>query len=148
MRRDSSAMPIAGGPRGNSLGRLWRACDAVTAVEAAFVLPALLVFLLGIIEVSRALWIQSSLQYAVTAAARCAAISPANCSNVPTYAASQAYGLSIPVADFTYTANATCGNAGYATGSQVAASYTFNSVVGGLIPPLASVHLSATACHP
>lgn len=148
MRASPNRVPVPGDTSGGSLKRLCRDCRAATSIEAAFVLPLLFLFVFGIMEFSRALWIQSSLQYAVTAAARCAAVGSAACTNVPSYAASQVYGLSIPSSDFTYTANATCGNSGYATGSQVTASYTFTSVVAGLIPQLASVPLSATACHP
>ena len=140
-------MPVRG-PSGNSLTRFCSACGAATAVESAIVLPLLILFLLAIIEFGRVFWIQSSLQYAVTAAARCAVVSPTVCPNVPTYASTQALGMTIPSSDFTYTSGASCGNAGYTTGSQVTASYTFSSVVGGLIRPLNSVPLTATACHP
>lgn len=141
-------VPDPDGRKGNSLARLCRDVGATAAIEAAFVLPALLLFILGTVEFGRALWIQSSLQYAVTAAARCAALGSPACTNVPSYAASQAYGLSIPSGDFVYTSGATCGNAGYTTGSQVTASYNFKTIVADLIPQLASVTLSATACHP
>jgi Flp pilus assembly protein TadG len=149
MHPGPDTVPVSGAPSGSSPARLWRGCDGTTAVEAAFVLPLLLLVLLGIVEFGRAIWIQTSLQYAVTAAARCAAVNSPTCTNnVPSYAASQVYGLSIPSADFTYTSGASCGNTGYVTGSQVTVNYTFTSVVGTLIPRLASVPLSATACHP
>jgi Flp pilus assembly protein TadG len=133
---------------GRSFARFCRARNAAISIEVAFIIPVLVVFLLGIIEVGRALWIQTSLQYAVTVAARCASLGSSSCTNVPSYAASQAFGMSIPSGDFTYTSGASCGNAGYTAGSQVTANYTFNSVVGGLIRPLNSVPLTATACHP
>ncbi|HWE07519.1 MAG TPA: TadE family protein [Rhizomicrobium sp.] len=132
----------------NRLVRLWRACEASAAIETAFILPVLLLGTLGTVEGARALWTQSSLQSAVVEAARCAAISPGSCTNVPTYAASQISWLGIPANDFSYSSTATCGVTGYAKGSQVAVSYTFQSVVNGLIPPLSHLTLTASACHP
>jgi Flp pilus assembly protein TadG len=138
------------------LGLLWRAQGGATAVEMAFLLPVFMLFLLGICEFGRALWTQTALQFAVEAAARCAAVSPSLCTaaggttmDVPGYAASQAFGMSIPSTAFTYTANAVCGVASGATGSggaQVTASYNFDAVVPQLVP--VNVTLSAKSCHP
>ena len=61
------------------LARLWRARGGATAVEMAFLLPVFMLFLLGICEFGRALWTQTALQFAVEAAARCAAVSPSLC---------------------------------------------------------------------
>jgi len=149
--------PALPGPRhGGGPGRLWRARDGATAVEMAFLLPVFLLFLLGIEEFGRALWTQSTLQFAVEAAARCAAVSPSLCTasggssmDVPGYAARQAFGLSIPSSSFTYTANATCGVASSASGSggaQVTASYAFQQLAQQLVP--LHVTLSAKSCHP
>ncbi len=148
MRPHLNPAPVAGGTRRNAFVRLCRGRDGTTAIEAAVVFPVLVLFLLGIMECSRALWIQTSLQYAVTVAARCASLGSATCTNVPSYAASQVYAVSVPITDFTYSLTAACGNAGYTKGSQVVARYTFHSVVGGLIPAMRRVPLTATACHP
>ena len=102
--------------------------------------------LLGIGKSGRALWTQTALQYAVGAAARCAAVTPSSCSNVPAYAATQAWNLSIPSGDFTYTASASCGISGYTGGAQVTVSYPFQPLVPQLVP--LSVTLSARSCHP
>lgn len=129
--------------------RIARARDGATAVEMAFLLPVFLLFVLGICEFGRAFWTQTALQYACEAAARCAAVSPGACTDVPSYAASQAFGLSIPSSAFTYTPNATCGVASSSTGSggaQVTASYAFRPVVPQLVP--LNVTLSAKSCHP
>lgn len=138
------------------LAALWRARRGATAVEMAFLLPVFILILLGIAEFGRALWTQTALQFAVEAAARCAAVSPSLCTapggstmNVPAYAASQAFGMSIPSSTFTYTANATCGVASGSSGSggaQVTASYAFHTVVPQLLP--LNVTLSAKSCHP
>jgi Flp pilus assembly protein TadG len=131
---------------GRPLHRLWRSRGGATAIEMAFLLPVFLGFLLGIEEFGRALWTQTALQYAVEAAARCAVVSPSFCTDVPAYAASQAFGMSIPSSAFTYTPNAICGVASVTSGGQVTASYAFPALVPALVP--ISVTLSAKSCHP
>ena len=129
--------------------RLWRSRGGATAIEMAFLLPVFLAFLLGIEEVGRALWTQTALQYAVEAASRCAAVDPGNCTNVPSYAATQAFGLSIPSSAFTYTQDAVCGVCSGATcigGALVTASYAFPALLPALVP--VNVTLSAKSCHP
>lgn len=128
--------------------RLWRARGGATAVEMAFLLPVFLMLLLGVCEIGRALWTQTALQSAVEAAARCAAVSPGLCTDIPAYAASQVFGLSVPASAFTYEPNVICGAAGPngVGGAQVTASYTFDAVVPQLVP--LAVTLSAKSCHP
>jgi len=140
-------MPVLPGVRHGRLPhRLWRSRDAATAIEMAFLLPVFLMFLLGIEEFGRALWTQTALQFAVERAARCAAVSPSTCEDVPAYAASQVFGLSIPSSAFTYTANAVCGAASVVGGAEVTVSYAFQAVVPQLVP--VDVTLSAKSCHP
>lgn len=140
---------------------LWRDHQGTTAIEMAFVLPICFLFLFAIEEFGRMLWTQVSLQYASATAARCAAVSPSLCTasgsstmDVPSYAASQAFGLSIPANTFTYTPNATCGKSG---GAEVTASYAFPSAIdlSGLFTTLGmtkgsnplNVTLTARSCH-
>jgi Flp pilus assembly protein TadG len=129
-----------------SLLAIARDRGAATAIETALLLPVFLMLLLGISEFGRVLWTQTALQYAVGAAARCAAVTPSSCSDVPAYAATQAYGLSIPSGDFHYTASASCGVSGYTGGAKVTVSYPFTPMVPKLVP--LSVTLSAQSCHP
>ena len=153
-QRAAAAWPCVS--RRAETGRLWRARDGATAVEMAFLLPVFILFLLGICEFGRVLWTQTALQFAVEAAARCAAVSPSLCTaaggstmDVPGYASTQAFGMSIPKSTFTYTANATCGVSSSSTGSggaQVTASYAFQPVLQNLVP--LNVTLSAKSCHP
>jgi Flp pilus assembly protein TadG len=155
-KHQGQAVSTLGLSRPGVLRRLWRARGGATAVEMAFLLPVFMLFLLGICEFGRALWTQTALQFAVEAAARCAAVSPSLCTaaggttmDVPGYAATQAFGMTIPSTAFTYTANATCGVASSSTGSggaQVTASYRFDAVVPQLVP--VDVTLSAKSCHP
>jgi Flp pilus assembly protein TadG len=105
-------------------------------VEFALLSPALFIFLIGIIELGHALWIQNALDFSVSAAARCASLNSTACSGqVTTYAASQS-GADIDSSIFTYSRGASCG-------CQVTAAYTL---------PLSipwtslSVSLSADAC--
>jgi len=146
--------------------RLWRACGGATAVEMAFLLPVFLLFIVAIEEFGRALWTATALQFAVEAAARCAVLyqpnADANCAgDVRTYAANQAYGLSIPKTAFTYTQNATCGVVSSTNGAQVETTppgYAFQSVldISGLYTMLGvakgqnplAVNLYAKSCHP
>ena len=91
---------------------------AAAAVELALALPAMCLFIFGIIEVGYTLWLQNALDYSVATAARCASIngSPCSSSNVTSYAASQS-GSSLGSSAFTYTRTAACG-------CQVSANYT------------------------
>ena len=68
----------------------------VAALEFAFVLPVLMLIAFGIIDLGRAVWTQTTLDYAAQAAARCRAIGSASCSTdalAQTYGVTQAYGL-------------------------------------------------------
>lgn len=128
---------------------LWPSRAGATAIEMAFLLPIFLGFLLGIEEFGRALWTQTALQFAVESAARCAVVNPDACPDVRAYAASEAFGLSVPSTAFNYTPNAICGVCSGATctgGALVEASYPFQALVPQLIP--VNVTLAAKSCHP
>lgn len=94
-----------------TLSRLARSRDGAVAVEAAFVLPVLLLTLLGTVEVSRALSTRSALQFAVEEAARCAAVQTSVCSGAAAtqaFAASRVEALDIPASAFA-ASRAPCG---------------------------------------
>lgn len=112
-----------------------------SAVELALLLPVFLTFALGIVEFGRAFWIQSELQSAVEAAARCRAVNTNTCSSTSTtqsYAAAQMAGMTVATADFTVTTPA--------CGTQVSGTVPFSFIVPGLFPW--SVTLTAKSCHP
>jgi Flp pilus assembly protein TadG len=116
------------------------ASDGSTALESAIALPILLTFGFVISQVANAMWIQNTLQFAVEAAARCAAINSVACgtdANIQSFAASQAVGTPVRSSNFTVT-TPSCGK-------QVAVTYAFN----GNIPLFRSwtPSLRATACH-
>jgi Flp pilus assembly protein TadG len=118
------------------------------AIEFAIILPVLLLFLLGIMDTGRLLWTFATLHRASDAAARCAAIQAAGCttsSGTQSYAAAQAWGLTVLASAFTVTTPA--------CGTQVAASYTFTFVIPWfyVVPPFGnpnSIPLTATSCYP
>jgi Flp pilus assembly protein TadG len=58
--------------------------SGATALEFAFIFPAVVVFILGIMHVTYALWIDNLTHYAVDSAARCGAIYQVGIS-VPSY---------------------------------------------------------------
>jgi Flp pilus assembly protein TadG len=80
-----------------------------SAVQLALALPAMCLFIFGIIEVGYTLWLQNALDYSVATAARCASINGSSCStgNVTSYAASRSG--SIGSSAYTYTRTAACG---------------------------------------
>ena len=81
------------------------------AIEYAIILPALLLFLLGLIDCGRLMWSNATLARAVDAASRCASVNVMTCGSttaIQTYAASQAWGLGLAASAFTVT-SATCG---------------------------------------
>jgi hypothetical protein len=111
------------------------------AVELALVAPALFMFVFGIAETGRALWLQNALDYSVAEAARCASINPAACgsaSDIQIYAAARS-GSGVDASVFSVTTPIpSCGN-------QVSATYP----MALLIPFLTlSVTLTAQACYP
>jgi Flp pilus assembly protein TadG len=111
------------------------------AIEYALVLPALLLFTFGAIDIGRLLWTQTTLDRAVEAAARCGAINALTCgtaAQIRTYAVNQAYGLAVTSGAFAVT-NPVCGVRVTAT-----SSFTF------IIPWIATqtIPLAATSCYP
>ncbi len=128
--------------------------DGTVAIEYGLILPAMLLFTLGIMDTGRLLWTYVTLTRATEAAARCGAVNnTTTCPSIPAYAVAQAWGLNdVTAAAFTVT-TPTCGGA--QPGVQVAATYTFQFIVpwfpqfGGAAPFGApTMTLNATACYP
>ena len=117
------------------------------AIEYAFILPVLLLFVLGIMDTGRLIWTYATIARAAEAAARCAAVDTVTCattSSTQNYAVTQAYGLNITAAAFT-PSTAACG-------SRVAVTYAFQFVIPwtGVSPYGAAntATINATACYP
>ena len=135
----------------DALARFQRDIRGVAAIEFAFVIVPLLLFMFGIIEFSRAYWTQEALQETAAVTARCMGLGLSSCSSAP---AAQAYavsvgsgwGLSIQSSNVTINPSTTCGSvSGFVT---VTITYPFNTIVPGLITGLVGETLSATACFP
>jgi Flp pilus assembly protein TadG len=124
------------------------------AIEFAIVLPILLLLVLGLIEVGRAIWTQTTLDYAVQAAARCYAIGHAvagatceTAAQTQQYAVDHAPGLSLSTDIFNVTIEACDGAGGGVPGVKVAVpSLPFDWLVPALLPY--STTLSASTCFP
>lgn len=120
------------------------------AIEYGLILPAMLLFTLGIMDTGRLLWTYVTLSRAAEAAARYGAVcNPATvtCTGIPAYAVAQAWGINdVTTANFTQSTPA--------CGVQVAATYTFTFITPwfpsfGAAPfggP--TMTLNATACYP
>jgi Flp pilus assembly protein TadG len=117
------------------------ACDGTTAVETALVLPAFLFLLFAVVEAGLLFWTQSSLQFAVEAAARCAAVNATQCgsnSAIQSYAASQVLGITVSSSSFSVS-QPSCGY-------LISISYPFSFLSSELFPW--TVTLNAQSCHP
>lgn len=114
-----------------------------TAVQFALIATPLLLFLFGIEETARIMWTQAAINMAVEDAARFSSVNGAvgACTapgQVKNYAASRAWGLSLPAGDFTATSPA--------CGCQVQANVPFTPLVPKLVPY--NFTLTASACFP
>jgi Flp pilus assembly protein TadG len=124
--------------------------DGSVAIEYGLILPAMLLFTLGIMDTGRLLWTNITLTRATEAAARCGAVNTTTCpaASIPAYAVAQAWGLSnVTTSAFTVTYPA--------CGVQVQATYTFQFITpwfpqfGSTAPFGANtMTLNATACYP
>ena len=120
---------------------LWKELRGTAALEFAILMPVFLVMFLGIMEFGRLLWTQTTLQHAVEAAARYAAINYPTCSSTTqtqSYAAGEVFGQSVPTSAFTLA----CGTCG----TQVTAQVNFSFVVPALFPY--TMTLNAQSCFP
>jgi Flp pilus assembly protein TadG len=118
-----------------------------TALEYGLILPALIMMILGSMDVGRLIWTYTTLHRAVQASARCAAVMPAVCGTaqqVASRAVSEAWGLPVTAGIFSLQTQ-NCG-------AQVTASYSFSLLVPWLGAPDEgppnTISLSVSACYP
>ena len=116
--------------------RLLWSREGTTALEFALLALPYITLVLGIFEFSRAVWIQSAMQFAVERAARYAAMDEAACGTekLQTYAASQMLAPGVLATSFSCT-TPTCGYQVSVTTSLV------------LLLPY-SLTLTARSCYP
>jgi Flp pilus assembly protein TadG len=110
-----------------------------TAIEYAIILPALLFFLLGIMDTGRLLWNYTTLYRAVEAAARCGTVNLTQCATtgqIKDRAVAEAWGMSVSASAFT-VADQSCG-------LQVSTTYSFSFT----IPGFNAITLAPRACFP
>lgn len=122
------------------LTALWRDSRGASALEFALTAPAFFLFIFGIIECGLLFWTQLGIQHGSEMAARCATVNHTLCSSSNTttsYAAQQAFGLTLPADTFSFS-TAACGN-------QVSASYSFAFPE---ILHLSPMTLTARSCFP
>lgn len=120
--------------------------DGSTALEFAMVLPLILAFTFGIIELGHLMWTLGALNMAVEDAARCVSVSNVptppstlcdNQTHMQTYAVSRVLGMTVPANIFTLTTPA--------CGYEVTASLPYQPIVGYI--PM-SFTVTASACYP
>ena len=108
---------------------LVRCRRGTAAVEAAFVLPVLLLLLLGILEFGRMFWAQASLDFAVQETARCASVRPDLCGTAEAasaYAAARIAAVKIDRSAFTLTDEA--------CGKRVRAQVQHRPILSSILP--------------
>jgi len=118
----------------------FRDAEGATAVEFALTSPVYFLALFGLAQVGLWLWADFSLQRAVNAASRCAAVlkttTCANATDTEAYAASVTVGVPVSASAFTAT-NAPCG-------WKVTAKY----IVPTFVPALPNINVNVSACYP
>lgn len=116
-----------------------------TAVEFGLLLPAYLIMVLGVVEVGRALWIKSSLQFACEEAARYAIVNTsASTTTVAAYALTRLTNTGISTTGVTFTVTPdTTGSVNFMT-----VSATYNFTVLARIVPMPDVTLNAKSRVP
>lgn len=122
--------------------------DGTAALEFALVGPIFVSIVLFTVGVGMLLWAKGAMQVAAARTARCTAISSPDCPDPQAYAASliRAWGVSgiVPTVVVSVRSVSTCDGT---TGRFSAVAITGGGPAG-LISPLSSVTLNASACYP
>ena len=127
--------------RPRTLRDLHASREGAASVEAAFVLPLLLLVILGAMEFGRLAWTQAALNFAVQEAARCASVRPDICgdpADTAAFAAEKSGALKVPASAFTVM-SAPCG-------TRVLAQLDYRPASLGVFP--VAPRLSAQVCRP
>lgn len=124
---------------------LWHDDRGAAAVEFAMLAPAFLMMLIGTVMMAMMFFTNSSLHFAVQAAARCASVKTTVCTNAATtraFAASNYFGATT-APTFTCTGRVCGGTA--ACGNKVSGAISFTLEIGmaRFVTPL-----RADACYP
>jgi Flp pilus assembly protein TadG len=136
---------------------LLAARDGVAAMEFAITATALMMLTLGTIEFGRLLWTQEALNATAIQTARCIGVLASSCAasgtysaaNTKSYAETAAGGWGVTLTDSDITPSNSEGSGTCTGDAQVSITYTFDSVVPGLLTMLAGgAALTAQACFP
>jgi Flp pilus assembly protein TadG len=127
------------------MGSRWQSFSAcrcgATAVEFAIVAPVFLAMMVGVFELSRAMWIKASMQYAVEEAARYAAVNTSSsAATLQTYAESKLSDVGVGTTGMTFTITAD------GTVADIQVSYSFETLTSLL--PFPSLTLTAKSRIP
>jgi Flp pilus assembly protein TadG len=128
---------------------LFRCCRGAAIVEFALIAPVFLMAILGIIEVSRLLWTQQTLDEVAYSAARCMSVS-SSCASTATqrnYAVARAGGYGITLASNQVTPVAATNCKGFPNSSSVTITHSFVSPLSGFVPGFL-MNISSQACYP
>jgi Flp pilus assembly protein TadG len=141
---------------------LYRARRAVAALEFALLAVPLMLMVFGIIEFGRVLWTREALQMTAVEGARCMGILASSCASAGSYSSGNttsyiesvatAWGITLNSSNLTLTRNSTntaCAPSGATPNiSEVTITYTFQTMVPGLLTMLSSKSLEGHACFP
>ncbi|MBO9574661.1 MAG: pilus assembly protein [Sphingobium sp.] len=129
--------------------RLLRCARGASTIEFALLAPVFLVFLFGLIEAGRLMWVTQSINEVAYSSARCMSTSSscATTTAIQSYAVSRAatYQLTITAANVVTASNITCdGNAG---SNKVTVTYAVRSAVRTMLPFIPA-SIVGYACFP
>lgn len=125
--------------------RLARTRAGATAVEFAFVAPLFLVMVLGVIEMSRAMWIKSTMQFAVDETARFVIVNTsASTTTLETYAQTAVTDTGMGSTGMTFSASSATTSDG--TFITISATYDFSVLIGYV--PFPDITLTASSRIP
>jgi Flp pilus assembly protein TadG len=129
---------------GSLLHRFLKSERGNAVVEAAFVLPLFLLFVLGIVEFGRLYWVRSSMQLAVSEAGRHVMLnSDATDESLTTIVNDSLYGLDSDDFTLTFTDQVTGG----ISFKAIRATYQYNLLAGGILH-FGPITLTATSTVP
>jgi Flp pilus assembly protein TadG len=124
-----------------------RATAGSMALEYGLAVPTLLLLVFMTMDVARLMWTYVTLQHAVEASARCAAVNPTVCGStgqIASRAVSEAWGLTVTPSVFTAQTQA--------CGARVTANYGFTLLIPWMGTDAQSqssaITLTLTACYP
>jgi Flp pilus assembly protein TadG len=141
---------------------LYRARRAVAALEFALLSVPLMLIVFGTIEFGRVLWTREALQMTAVEAARCMGILASSCASAGAYSSTDTtsyvesvattWGITLSSSNMTLTRDSTNTACAPTNGtpnvSEVTLTYTFQTMVPGLLSMLSSRSLEGHACFP